>query len=83
MNKIPYTYHELLHEIYNHPDEFRKLVQRMGYHKNHFYWCKDRSYMALWSTHNDFIDTSEKFTAEYAYQKIERLEAKNKQTKLL
>jgi hypothetical protein len=83
MNKIPYTYHELLHEIYNHPDDFRKLVLRMGYNKYHFYWCKDRSYMALWSTLNDFIDTPEKFTAEYAYQKIERLEAKNKQTKLL
>jgi hypothetical protein len=39
--------------------------------------------MALWSTLNDFIDTPEKFTAEYAYKKIERLEAKNKQTKLL
>ena len=64
-NKIPYTYPEILHEIYNYPDEFRKLVLRMEYHKYHFYWCKDRYYMALWSTINQFIDTPEKFTIEY------------------
>ena len=55
----------------------------MGYHKYHFYWCKERYYMALWSTIKDFIDSPEKWTAQYAYEKIERLESKNKQTKLL
>jgi hypothetical protein len=29
------------------------------------------------------MDNPEKWTAQYAYEKIERLEAKNKQTKLL
>lgn len=82
-NKIPYTYPELLHEIYNYPTEFTKLILQMGYHKYHFYWCKERYYMALWSTIKDFIDSPEKWTANYAYEKIERLEVKNKQTKLL
>ena len=82
-NKIPYTYPELLHEIYNYPDEFTKLILQMGYHKYHFYLCKERYYMALWSTIKDFIDRPENWTANYAYEKIERLESKNKQTKLL
>ena len=64
-NKIPYTYPELLHEIYNYPTEFTKLILQMGYHKYHFYWCKERYYMALWSTINQFIDNPEKFTIEY------------------
>lgn len=82
-NKIPYTYHELLHEIYNYPDEFRKLCLRMGYHKYHFYWCKQRYYMALWSTVNDFISHPEKFTPEYHYRAIEAQELKQDQLKLL
>ena len=78
-NKIPYTYPEILHEIYNYPTEFTKLILQMGYHKYHFYWCKDRYYMALWSTINQFIDNPEKFTIEYHLAK----EKPETQTKLL
>ena len=78
-NKIPYTYPELLHEIYNYPTEFTKLILQMGYHKYHFYWCKERYYMALWSTINQFIDNPEKFTIEYHLAK----ETLDPQTKLL
>jgi len=78
-NKIPYTYPELLHEIYNYPTEFTKLILQMGYHKYHFYWCKERYYMALWSTINQFIDNPEKFTVEYHLAK----ETPDPQTKLL
>ena len=78
-NKIPYTYPELLHEIYNYPTEFTKLILQMGYHKYHFYWCKERYYMALWSTINQFIDNPEKFTIEYHLAK----ETPDKQIKLL
>ena len=65
MNKIPWTYLELLHEIYNYPNEFRKVVRLMGYNKYHFYWCKDRNYIILWSTINDFLAHPEKYTIEY------------------
>lgn len=84
-NKIPWTYYELLHEIYNHPDELRAVTIRMGYANYHYYWCKQRYYMAVWSTLKDFIDNPEKFTAQYAYEKIEKAEAKQleKQIKLL
>ena len=51
----------------------------MGYHKYHFYWCKERYYMALWSTINQFIDNPEKFTVEYHLAK----ETPDPQTKLL
>ncbi len=78
-NKIPYTYPQLLHEIYNYPDEFTKLILQMGYHKYHFYWCKERYYMALWSTINQFIDNPEKFTVEYHLAK----ETPDPQIKLL
>ena len=78
-NKIPFTYPEILHEIYNYPEQFRKLVLRMEYHKYHFYWCKERYYMALWSTINQFIDNPEKFTIEYHLAK----EPEDKQIKLL
>ena len=78
-NKIPYTYPELLHEIYNYPTEFTKLILQMGYHKYHFYWCKERYYMALWSTINQFIDNPEKFTIEYHMAK----ETPDPQIKLL
>ena len=78
-NKIPYTYPEILHEIYNYPTEFTKLILQMGYHKYHFYWCKERYYMALWSTINQFIDNPEKFTIEYHMAK----ETPNPQIKLL
>ena len=78
-NKRPYTYPELLHEIYNYPDEFTKLILQMGYHKYHFYWCKERYYMALWSTINQFIDNPEKFTIEYHLAK----ETPDPQIKLL
>ena len=84
-NKIPWSYYELLHEIYNHPDELRAVTIRMGYANYHYYWCKQRYYMAVWSTLKDFIDNPEKFTAQYAYEKIEKAEAKQleKQMKLL
>ena len=75
-NKIPYTYPELLHEIYNYPDELRAVTLRMRYHDYHFYWCKQRPYMAVWSTLKNFMDHPEKWTAQYAYEKIERLESK-------
>ena len=39
--------------------------------------------MAVWSTLKNFMDSPEKWTAQYAYEKIERLESKTKQTKLL
>jgi hypothetical protein len=78
-NKIPYTYPDLLHEIYNYPTEFTKLILQMGYHKYHFYWCKERYYMALWSTINQFIDNPEKFTIEYHLDK----ETPDQQIKLL
>jgi hypothetical protein len=38
--------------------------------------------MALWSTVNDFIDNPEKFTAQYAYEKIEKAETKQKEKQL-
>lgn len=68
-NKIPWSYYELLHEIYNHPDELRAVTIRMGYANYHYYWCKERYYMAVWSTLKDFIDNPEKWTANYQYEK--------------
>jgi len=68
-NKIPWTYHELLHEIYNFPDELRAVTLKMGYHHYHFYWCKQRYYMAVWQTLKDFMDHPEKWTANYQYEK--------------
>ena len=68
-NKIPWSYYELLHEIYNHPDELRAVTIRMGYANYHYYWCKQRYYMAVWSTLKDFIDNPEKWTANYQYEK--------------
>ena len=68
-NKIPFTYLELLHEIYNHPDELRELDRRMGYSNYHYYWCKERYYISLWRTLKDFIDHPEKWTANYQYEK--------------
>ena len=68
-NKIPWSYYELLHEIYNHPDELRAVTIRMGYANYHFYWCKQRYYMAVWQTVKDFIDHPEKWTANYQYEK--------------
>jgi len=82
-NKIPWSYYELLHEIYNYPDELRAVTIRMGYANYHYYWCKERYYITIWSTLKDFMDNPKKWTAQYAYEKIERLEAKNKQSKLL
>ena len=68
-NKIPWSYYEILHEIYNHPDELRAVTIRMGYANYHYYWCKERYYMAVWSTLKDFIDHPEKWTANYQYEK--------------
>ena len=68
-NKIPWSYYELLHEIYNHPDELRAVTIRMGYANYHFYWCKQRYYMAVWQTLKDFMDHPEKWTANYQYEK--------------
>lgn len=70
MNKIPWTYIELLHEIYNFPTELEKVTRQMGYNKYHFYWCKERYYMVLWSTLNDFINNPEKWTAEYRLNQV-------------
>ena len=69
MKKIPWTYNELLHEIYNYPDQLRKVTRQMGYDQYHFYWNKERYYMALWSTLKDFMDHPEKWTANYHYEK--------------
>lgn len=65
MNKIPFTYNEILTEIWNYPDEFKRVVIRMGYNKYHFYWCKDKSYLNKWRLINDFMDSPEKYTIEY------------------
>lgn len=65
MKKIPWTYLELLHEIYNYPDELIRVVRLMGYNKYHFYWCKDRDYLILWRTINDFMNHPEKWTFKY------------------
>ena len=68
-NKIPWSYFELLHEIYNYPDQLRAVTLRMRYHDYHFYWCKQRPYMAVWSTLKNFMDHPEKWTANYQYEK--------------
>jgi hypothetical protein len=65
MNKIPFTYNEILFEIWNYPTEFKRLVERMGFNKYHFYWCKEKSYMFKWSLIQDFMDFPEKYTYEY------------------
>ena len=65
MNKIPFTYNEILFEIWNYPTEFKRLVERMGFNKYHFYWCKNKAYLFKWSLITDFMDFPEKYTYEY------------------
>lgn len=67
MNKIPFTYNEILFEIWNYPEEFKRVVHRMGYNKYHFYWCKDKSYLNKWRLINDFMDAPHKYTYEYKF----------------
>jgi hypothetical protein len=65
MKKIPYSYMELLHEIWNYPKEFKKAILRNGWNKYHYYWCKEREYQIKWRLINDFLDHPEKYTIEY------------------
>ena len=65
MKKIPYSYMEILFEIWNYPKEFKTAILRNGWNKYHFYWCKEREYQIKWRLINDFIDHPEKYTIEY------------------
>ena len=79
--QIPMSYMEILHLIYNDPDLMTSLIERNGWHNKWHYQNKDEIYKH--SLIKDFRKRPEAYTFEYAMAKIERLDAKHKQTKLL
>lgn len=81
MKKIPWTYNEILTEIYNYPEEFKRVCWRMGYNQYHFYWCKDKSYVNKWRLINDFLAKPERYTFEYKMNQVVDVDEKKNLTK--